>query len=256
MASSGVTIVVALQISTRSLTYSVGTSGLDSPHGGRKFSVGRGADRQRAIAQTRLSNIAAHGPQVHAEAATRSSPRRSRLGNFLHNHAKAILACDFLVTVTATFRLVYVLVVIHHESRRLLHVNVTCTPTAAWTLQQLREAINIEDLHRYLIHDRDGIFSRDLDRSINSLGLKVLKSQVHSPKANGICERDIGTVRRECLDWLIPVSEAHLRMLLKEWATHYNEGRPHMALGPGIPSPPREKGPCNNGRLRRELCGR
>ena len=104
--------------------------------------------------------------------------------------------------------------------------------------RQLREAIAIEDGYRYLIHDRDSIFSKDMDRSVEGLGLDVLKSPVRSPKANSICERLIGTVRRECLDWVIPLSESYLRSLLKEWAVHYNEGRPHMALGPGVPSPP------------------
>ena len=65
-----------------------------------------------------------------------------------------------------------------------------------------------------------------------------MKSPPHSPKANAICERVIGTIRRECLDWLIPVSELHLRSMLKEWVTHYNGARPHMALGPGVPDPP------------------
>jgi len=74
--------------------------------------------------------------------------------------------------------------------------------------------------------------------SISRLGLMVLKSPPHSPKANTICERVIGTIRRECLDWLIPVSESHLRSMLKEWVTHYNAARPHMALGPGVPDPP------------------
>jgi putative transposase len=161
-----------------------------------------------------------------------------RWATFLRNHAKAILACDFLVTVTATFKLIYVLVVVHHESRRIVHVNVTRHPTAGWTLQQLREAIAFEGTHRYLIHDRDTIFSTELDESIKGLGLQTVKSPVRSPKANAICERVIGTMRRECLDWLIPLSESHIRLIVKEWLTHYNEGRPHMALGPGIPSPP------------------
>jgi putative transposase len=161
-----------------------------------------------------------------------------RWATFLRNQADAIIACDFLVTVTAMFRLLCVLVVVHHGSRRLVHFNATTTPMAAWTLQQLREAIDFKDAHDYLIHDRDRIFAKDLDKSINGLGLKVLKSPVHSSKANAICERVIGTIRRECLDWLIPLSESHLRLILKQWVAHYNEGRPHMALGPGIPSPP------------------
>ena len=170
---------------------------------------------------------------------TGSTPRGDqRWATFLRNHAKAIVDCDFLVVVTATFRLVYVFVVIEHSSRKLLHFNVTGNPGAEWTLQQLREALAFNEQYRYLMHDRDRIFANHLDDSITHLGLKVLKSPPRSPRANAICERVIGTVRRECLDWLIPLSESHLRTILKEWIGHYNGGRPHMSLGPGIPDPP------------------
>ena len=170
---------------------------------------------------------------------TGSTPRGDqRWATFLRNHAKAIVACDFLVAVTATFRLVYVFVVIEHSSRKLLHFNVTGNPGAEWTLHQLREALAFNEQSRYLLHDRDSIFAKHLDDSITHLGLKVLKSPPQSPRANAICERVIGTVRRECLDWLIPLSESHLRTILKEWVLHYNGGRPHMSLGPGIPDPP------------------
>jgi transposase InsO family protein len=161
-----------------------------------------------------------------------------RWATFLQNHAKAILACDFFVAVTANFRLLYVFVLIHHGSRRVVHVNVTAHPTALWTLQQLREAIGLEDGYRYLIHDRDSIFARNVDGVINGFGLRVLKSPSRSPMANAVCERLVGTIRRECLDWLIPISEAHLRSILKSWASHYNRARPHMALGAGVPDPP------------------
>ena len=154
---------------------------------------------------------------------------------FLRNHARAIIACDFFVTVTATFRVLYVFAVIEHGSRRLLHFNITAHPNAVWTLQQLREATGFQDGYGYLIHDRDCIFSASLDESIRRLGLAILNSPPRSPQANAICERVIGTIRRECLDWLIPMSEAHLRAILNEWATHYNRGRPHLSLGPGIP---------------------
>jgi transposase InsO family protein len=148
------------------------------------------------------------------------------------------------VTVTATFRLFYVLVLIEHGSRRLLHLNVTEHPSADWTLHQLREALGCGDF-RYLIHDRDSIFARSLDESITNLGLTVLKSPPHSPKANAICERVIGTIRRECLDWLIPLSESHLRSILKSWVGHYNHGRPHMALGAGVPDAIRGRAACD-----------
>src|SRR6267142_2009693 len=169
----------------------------------------------------------------------RGRPRGDlRWSTFLRLHAQGIIACDFFVAVTATFRLLHVLVVIEHRSRRLIHYNVTAHPNATWTLQQLREAVGYEEQYRFLIHDRDGIFSGQLDESIRALGIRVLKSAPHSPKMNAVCERVIGTLRRECLDWVIPLSEAQLRTTLCSWVQHYNRGRPHMGLGPGIPDPP------------------
>ena len=169
----------------------------------------------------------------------RGQPRGDqRWSTFVRNHAAAILACDFCVVVTATFRLLYVLVVIEHQTRRIVHCNVTTHPTAAWTLQQLREAIPSDHRYRFLIHDGDGIFSPQLDGSITHMGLRVLKTPPRSPKANSLCERVIGTLRRECLDFLIPLTENHLRIVTKNWVEHYNRGRPHSSLGPGIPDPP------------------
>jgi putative transposase len=106
-------------------------------------------------------------------------------------------------------------------ARRLLHLNVTAHPTAAaWTLQQVREALGYEDRCRYLIDDRDSIFAKSVDNSIERLELKVLKSSLRSPTANTICEQMIGTIRRECLDCLSPVSEAHLCGPLKDWRAY------------------------------------
>jgi putative transposase len=165
----------------------------------------------------------------------RASSQRWR--TFVRNHAKMIIACDFCVVVTATFRLLYVFVVIEHATRRILHINVTAHPSAPWTLQQLRAAIPSDHGYRFLLHDRDSIFSQHLDQSVRHLGLRVLKAPVRSPQANALCERLLGMLRRECLDFMIPLSEYHLRYILTEWVPHYNTGRPHMALGPGIPQP-------------------
>src|SRR2546426_1807772 len=167
---------------------------------------------------------------------TRATSQRWQ--TFVRNHAQAIVACDCCVVVTATFRLLYVFVLMEHATRRILHVNVTTHPTASWTLQQLREAIPADHAYRFLLHDRDSIFSPQLDQYIQHLGLKVLKTPPQSPQANALCERLIGTLRRECLDFMIPLTENHLRRLLYEWVQHYNAGRPHMTLGPGIPHPP------------------
>ena len=174
-----------------------------------------------------------------------------RWSTFLKSHARGILACDFFVAVTATFRMLYVFVVIEHGTRRLAHVNVTTQPSAAWTLQQLREVIADADDYKYLIHDRDSIFARHLDDSIRALGVEVLRSPLSSPKANSICERVIGTIRRECLDWMIPMSQGHLRSILREWVAHYNAERPHSALGPGVPGPPARSSSAPNRESRR-----
>jgi transposase InsO family protein len=102
-------------------------------------------------------------------------------------------------------------------------------------LQQLREAIASDHPYRFLVHERDSIYAQAVDTSIANLRLRVLKTPYRSPKANSLCERLIGSLRRECLDWAIPLSEGHLRSLLKMWSTYYNRARPHMALGQAYP---------------------
>src|SRR5450759_3399536 len=119
-------------------------------------------------------------------------------------------------------------------SRRILHYNVTAHPTASWTLQQFREAFPNDHDYRFLIHDRDSIFSAEVDKELKSFGLRALRTPRQAPKANAYCERLTGTVRRECLDYVIPLGEKHLRKTLREWVMHCDHGRPHSALGPGI----------------------
>src|SRR5258705_10355757 len=117
----------------------------------------------------------------------------------------------------------------------------------------MREVVGEDSTYRYLIYDRDTIFAKHFDSSMRALGLKVLRTPVRSPKANSICERVIGTIRRECLDWMIPVTEAHLRAMLREWVRHYNTGRPHKSLGPGVPDPPKVASEIPNSECRHRL---
>ena len=157
---------------------------------------------------------------------------------FVRNHAQGIVACDFLLAVSARFRILFVFVALEIGSRRILHCNVTAHPTAEWTLQQLRDAIPSDHPYQFLIHDRDTIFSSELDAEVKStFGLRVLRTPVRAPQANAYCERLMGTVRRECLDFMIPLHERQLRGTLRSWVTHYNKGRPHSSLGPGTPEP-------------------
>ena len=156
---------------------------------------------------------------------------------FVRNHGQAILACDFFNVVTAGFRILHVFVIMEIGTRKIVHFNVTAHPTAAWTLQQFREAMTGDQMQQFLIHDRDSIYSSDVDLALQAIGLRVLKTPCQAPQANAFCERLIGTIRRECLDFLIPLNERHVRRILNEWVVHYNQGRPHASLGPGIPDP-------------------
>jgi putative transposase len=200
--------------------------------------VGRGTDGGRAPAQARDSNLAANGQTIHA-----SRPPRERVGTqawstFIRNHAQSVLACDFFVAVTATFRLLYVFVVLEVSTRRILHWNVTAHPTAEWTAQQFRMIVAGDQPHRFVIHDRDTIYSAGVDATLEAMGLAVLKTPVRTPVANAFCERLVGTIQRECLDFMILLNDRHLCRVLREWVAHYNRGRPHASLGPGIPDPP------------------
>ena len=179
----------------------------------------------------------ADAPKYLKSGRPRGGDNGQRWSTFVKNHAKAIVACDFFQSVTFDFKVLYIFVAMEIGSRRILHYGVTAYPTAEWTVQQFREMLPFDHGYKCLIHDRDTIFSAQVDAMLKSCGLRVLKSPVRSPKANAFCERLIGTMRRECLDYLIPISQRHLRLVVKEFVTHYNRGRPHSSLGPGIPEP-------------------
>ena len=177
------------------------------------------------------------GQYLCKDGPVRTPEPKQRWLTFVRNHAKVMVACDFFVVITATLRTLYVFVVIEIGSRRIVHYNVTAHPTAAWTLQPFREALPGDHPYRFLIHDRDSIFAQEVDQGLTNLGVRVLRTPVRAPKANAVCERLGGSLRRECLDFLIPFNERHLQRIIREWTTHYNRGRPHSALGPGLPEP-------------------
>jgi transposase InsO family protein len=214
------------------------------------------ADLQRLIADMAAANrtwgeerIAAElrlklGLTVSPRTVRRYMSRNHRLpggrstqswATFLHNHAGAVLACDFFVVVTATFQRLYVFVILDITTRRVQHWNLTGHPTAEWTIRQFRNGLPLDTTYRFVVHDRDGIFAPAVDDALRSMSLTVLRTPRRAPQANAHCERFIGTARRKCLDWVIPLKERHLRRVLTEWMAHYNAERPHSARGPGLP---------------------
>jgi len=108
----------------------------------------------------------------------------------------------------------YIFVVLEVGTRRILHWNVTDQPTAEWTTKQFRMVVSGDQSHRFVVHDHDRIFSEGVDRTIAAMGLTVLKTPVRAPQANAFCERVIGAIRRECLDFVIPLNERHVRRLV------------------------------------------
>jgi transposase InsO family protein len=154
---------------------------------------------------------------------------------FLRNHREVIAAMDLFVVYTATFRLLHVLFIIRHGRREIAHFNVTEHPTAAWVVQQLREAFPFDTAPRYFIFDRDSIFSADVVRAIENLCARPTRSAYRSPWQNGTAERWVGSVRRELLDHAIVLNDVHLRRLLSEYIAHYHDDRTHCGLSKETP---------------------
>jgi transposase InsO family protein len=169
-----------------------------------------------------------------------SPSRQQSWSTFIRNHLSSTIACDFAVVSTLAFKRLYVLVVLELATRRVMHVNVTAHPTAEWTTQQFREAIPAGHGYRFLVHDRDAIFSAGFDDAIRRMGIEPLATPPRSPQANSFVERVIVTLRRGCLDHIIPLGERHLRRKVLEWKDYYNHARPHMSLGGRPPDPPED----------------
>ena len=156
---------------------------------------------------------------------------------FLANHAHAIWAADLCVVQTLTFRTLYVLLFIAHGRRELVHLAVTAHPTAAWVWRQLVEATPWGRRPKHLLRDRDAVYGGDFRARAAGLGIETVLTPVRAPRANAVAERVIGTLRRECLDHVIPLDEAHLRAILAEFAADYNTERPHRTLRLETPRP-------------------
>jgi putative transposase len=168
----------------------------------------------------------------------RTSPRPSTTWRvFLTAHARDIVAVDFFLVPTLTFRLLFVFVMLRHERRELLYLNVTDHPSAVWTAQQIIEAFPDDSAPRFLLRDRDAIYGEEFARRVKRMGIHEIQIAQHAPWQNPFVERVIGSIRRECLDHFLILNEAHLRRLLRGYIAYYNTARPHQSLDHNSPQP-------------------
>ncbi len=160
----------------------------------------------------------------------------SRGAPFLRNHT--VWACDFLQIHDIWFRPIFAFFIVDVNSKRVVHVGVSRNPTEQWTAQQLRDATPFGDAPRFIIRDRDGKFGSSFDRVAMCANMRVLKTAVRAPLMNSVCERFLGSVRRECLDHVLIVGQRHLLHVLREYAFDYFNGqRPHQGIAQQVPVP-------------------
>ena len=166
---------------------------------------------------------------------TKSHTSTQNWATFLKNQASGIWACDFTVVYDWLFRQWYVFVMMELKTRRIIHTGVAKYPTDKWTAQQLREATPWGKGPKYLIRDRDSKYATHFSAAAVSSGIKELKTPYRTPQANGVCERFMGSLRRECLDHILIYEGRHLERVVKEYTAYFNQERPHQGIEQRIP---------------------
>ncbi len=220
----------------------------------RHRGVGRpsvGVEVRNLIRQMQSSNVGWGAPRIHGELLKLGieisqasvskymmkyrKPPSQTWRTFLDNHVTDLASIDFFTVPTATFRILYVFIVLSHDHRKIVHFNVTAHPTAQWTAQQIVEAFPFDSTPRYLLRDRDGIYGKTVQRRIKSLGIEEVITAPRSPWQNPFVERVIGSIRRDCLDHVIVFNERHLRKIMREYLSYYHTCRTHLALNKDSP---------------------
>jgi transposase InsO family protein len=208
---------------------------------------------RQLIREMSLANPLWGAPRIHGEllklginvgqtsvakyTARRRRPPSQGWRTFLLNHADGIASIDVFVVPTISFRLLYGLLVLRHDRRRILWLGVTAHPTAEWIARQVTEACGWESAPQYLVRDRDGVYGEAFTRRIRAMGIRDRPTAPRSPWQNGYAERLIGSIRRECLDHVIVFGERHLRHVLCSYAHYYNGARTHLSLAKDSPLP-------------------
>jgi transposase InsO family protein len=194
-----------------------------------------GAERIRGELLKLGQHVCKRTIQKYMRPVRTARPRGQTWSTFLHTHAEQIWACDFLPVTDLLFRSLFAFFIIELQSRKVIHIGVTRSPSDAWTAQQLREATAYGAGPRYLIRDRDSKFGTSFARVAATSGIEMLKTPYHAPRANAICERFLGSVRRECLDHVLILHEKQLHRVLNAYVQYFNHARPHQGLRQQIP---------------------
>ena len=206
---------------------------------------------RKLIREMQATNVGWGAPRIHGELlklgldvseATVSKyllrsikPPSQTWQTFLNNHSDCLASMDFFTIPTVNFHVFCVFIVLSHNRKQVIHFNVTEHPTAQWTAQQIIEAFPFDSAPRYLLRDRDAIYSEKVQRRIRSLGIEEVVTAPRSPWQNPYCERLIGTCRRDCLDHVIVLNERHLRRILREYFSYYHSCRTHLSLNKDPP---------------------
>ena len=165
----------------------------------------------------------------------RRSPPSQTWRTFLTNHVRDLVSIDFFTVPTARLRVLFVLVVLAHQRRRVLHFNITEHPTAVWTTQQLVDAFPDDSAPSYLLRDRDSIYGHPFRQRVKRMRICEVLTAPLSPWQNPFAERLIGSIRRECLDHVLVLGERHLRRILVRYFAYYHQARTHLALDKDAP---------------------
>jgi putative transposase len=174
--------------------------------------------------------------QTYLRAARPPRPSGQSWATFLRNHAGDTWACDFPQLTDVLVRPVVAFFIVELGSRRVVHVGVTRSPTGAWAAQHLREATPEGRAPRSLIHDHDATYGPECDRLAAASTIEAIRTPIRAPQANAVCERFLGSVRRECVDHMLILGERQFRRVLAAYVAHFNEGRPHQGIGQRIPT--------------------
>jgi putative transposase len=194
-----------------------------------------GAERIRGELLKLGIRVSKRTVQKYMRAVRKGTPGGQRWSTFLRNHALETWACDFLQTYDVFFRPIFAFVFIELATRRVMLAATTRFPSRAWVTQQLRNATPFGVAPRILIRDRDDKFGAPFDALARATGIRMVRTAVRAPNMNAVCERFLGSLRRECLDHILVLDAGHFQRVVAQYVRYHNDARPHQGIGQRTP---------------------